>query len=304
MAEALPDGQELLAVADGLGGHAAGAVASALALETLVERLRAGDDLTDAVQGANRAVHGAGNRTAAYRGMGTTLVALLRADGGYRIANVGDSRAYRVAHDGIRQLTLDHSFVAEAERVGGLSSGDAVRSPWRNALTRALGTEPEVEVDVFGPFEAKDEPHVVVLCSDGVYKAVADDAIRECILVAEDAQTAASALTALALRNGSDDNMTVALMEVGSVCAGPETAAVANIPLRVWMRGRTTNGTPPPVDSSTPVATPDDAQPGSGVAMRHGWGPRKSARNPWADLVFLLVSGALLLGLGLYLASL
>jgi len=205
-------GAELVAIADGMGGHLAGEVASALALESLVASLEAGASLRDSVVAANARVHAESAAHPDRQGMGTTLVALLRDGDGYHIANVGDSRAYRVEAETILRLTDDHSFVAEALRDGSMSAEEAARSPWRNALTRAIGTDPSVQVDVFGPFEV-DAPHAVLLCTDGLYRAVDDDVIREYVLSVGELATVAETLAALAFRRGSDDNISVAVIE-------------------------------------------------------------------------------------------
>lgn len=213
----LPDGQHLLAVADGMGGHRSGEVASALALEVLEREVRAGRSLEDAVRAANSAVHGESERNPERAGMGTTLAAVLRSGNAYRIANVGDSRAYRVDHAGITRLTLDHSFAAEAARAGGLSPQEIAASPWRHALTRSLGTEPSVEVDVFGPFEVAGPPHAIFLCTDGVHGAVPDEAVWRTLLAASAPFDALMSLAALAVHRGSDDNLSLALVDFGGL---------------------------------------------------------------------------------------
>lgn len=213
----LPGGGEVMALADGMGGHAAGDLASATALDTLVQELRAGAELSQAVRNANSAVHETAARVSGSRGMGTTLVAVVRRGGTYHIANVGDSRAYRVDGAGIQQISHDHSFVAEAVRLGGLSPEEAARSPWRNTLTRSLGTSAEVEPDMFGPFASPGVPHLVLLCSDGVYKVLSNAAVWHIILSAEDASAAAGMLSAAAYQRGSSDNITAAVMEFGRV---------------------------------------------------------------------------------------
>ncbi|HEX5521589.1 MAG TPA: protein phosphatase 2C domain-containing protein [Longimicrobiaceae bacterium] len=219
LATALPDGRFLLAVADGMGGHSAGEIASALAIETLHARVRAGDGLRAAFSAANAAVYREAAARPSARGMGTTLVALLQAGATFEIANVGDSRGYRVSEAGARSLTLDHSFVAEAVRSGSMSAAQAADSPWRNALTRAIGTEAVVQVDVFGPFPARDG-EAVVLCSDGLYKSIKDDMIAEYLLATEDAEAAVQSLAALAFRRGSDDNISIAIAEYGELVRG------------------------------------------------------------------------------------
>lgn len=222
LAVRLADGRELVAVADGMGGHSAGEIASQRALETLWTRLKAGAALRVAVADANAAVHAEAAANPAWNGMGTTLVAMLRAGSSYEIANVGDSRAYRITTDTVAQITTDHSFVAEATREAQLAAHDIARSRWRNALTRALGTDAAVEVDCFGPFDA-DEPHAVLLCSDGLYRSVSDDVLRQHVGSTTDPWEAARALTAAAYRNGSADNISAAVILMGRVDA---TAAV------------------------------------------------------------------------------
>ena len=204
-------GTELIAVADGMGGHAAGDVASNRALQVLHSAIASGDDLPTAVRLANAAVHDEALTRPECRGMGTTLVAALQQDGRYTVANVGDSRAYRVDDMGIRQLTEDNSFIAEAVRSGKLTAEEAEQSLWRNAVTRCLGAEPELEVDTYGPFEAVD-PHTLLLCTDGVYRAISPEAMRRYVIEASDAASAVHAITQAAFEAGSEDNISVALI--------------------------------------------------------------------------------------------
>lgn len=216
----LPDGRELIAVADGMGGHQAGEVASKRALETLVTALRIGHTLSEAFAAANDAVYQAAQHNADWTGMGTTLVALLRSDRSYEIANVGDSRAYRITGVGIQQVTRDHCLLAEAVAAGG-ASADAVRnSRWKNALTRSLGADADVKVDLFGPFDLR-MPHTVLLCTDGLHGVVPDATIRTCLTETPEGEEAALRLTEEAYRQGSSDNITVAVMSFGDVARRP-----------------------------------------------------------------------------------
>lgn len=214
LAVRLADGRELVAVADGMGGHSAGEVASRTALETVWARLRDGVDLRGAVTAANATIHAAAATNPAWSGMGTTLVAMLRSGSSYEIANVGDSRAYRITAAAVSQITADHSFMAEALRESGNVSDEIVQSRWRNALTRSLGTDAEVDVDVFGPFEIR-EPHTVLLCTDGLHRSVSDDVLRQHVAGSEDAWTVARDLAAEAYRNGSSDNISAAVVVFG-----------------------------------------------------------------------------------------
>ena len=208
------DGRELIAIADGMGGHQGGAVASQAALDALVEALGGGGNLRDGVIAANDAVYRAAQDNPSWTGMGTTLVALLRTGDQYTIANVGDSRAYVIKTDSIQQITADHSFVAEALRANQMSAEEARSSRWKNALTRAIGTDAQVEVDEFGPFEAQ-EAHSVVLCSDGLHGSVSDDGLQQCVVHNRDVWAAAMCLADEAFRNGSKDNISVVVVRFG-----------------------------------------------------------------------------------------
>ena len=233
------DGRELIAVADGMGGHQGGAVAAQMALDTLVEVLQAGRSLRDAMVAANAAVYRRAQEDPALSGMGTTLVALLRTDDSYIIGNVGDSRAYSVSDDGIQQITADHSFLAEALRANQMSAEEAKQSRWRNALTRAIGTDADVEVDEFGPFDAKPA-HSVILCSDGLHGSVSNDGMQQCVVQNRDVWAAAMCLTDEAFRNGSKDNISVAVLRFGerikvNVSGGATEARHAPMSLRLMV---------------------------------------------------------------------
>jgi PPM family protein phosphatase len=212
--ETLPGGAELVVVADGMGGHSGGEVASSHALATLRAALTTDDDLVNAVRAANAAVYQKANASTDLQGMGTTLVGLFRRGRDYFIVNVGDSRAYRVDAAGIRQLTDDHSFIADAIRSGRFSIEEAEKSPWRNAVTRSVGTDPDLEVDCFGPFDA-NEAHAVVLCTDGVYRTLSDNDLQRMIISAPRPDEAVRAVVTAAFESGSDDNISVALVQFG-----------------------------------------------------------------------------------------
>lgn len=207
--------RELLALADGMGGRAGGEVASATALRALEAGLRVGAELEDAVVAANAAVRAAAEDDPALSGMGTTLVALLRAGRSYHLCNVGDSRAYRVTRQAAVAVTRDHSFVAEAVASGHMTQEQAEKSPWRNVVTRSLGPEPIVQVDRFGPFAVAPIPHAMVLSSDGLHKFVPAEAIRDAVCDAATAEAAAEALLTLALDAGSDDNVSIVVRDFG-----------------------------------------------------------------------------------------
>ena len=223
LSETLPDGRTLMAVADGMGGHAAGEVASALALETLSDAVQQGQALDDAFRLANQRVH-LKARDPGKQGMGTTLVAMLLDGDSYQIANVGDSRCYLVDGDGARRITEDHSFVTEAIKRG-QSEEQAMASQWKDVLTRCIGTEPEVEVDLFGPFPV-DPNTAILLCSDGLYKVLSDADLSSMFAKSGGPRGAAQSLVANAYEAGSDDNISVAIAEFGEVPRDRQTGTV------------------------------------------------------------------------------
>ncbi|MGH2632942.1 MAG: protein phosphatase 2C domain-containing protein, partial [Tepidiformaceae bacterium] len=174
-------------VADGMGGLAQGEVASGLALETAVKYLREvqswddpGGVLHAAFLAANAAVfeRGTSSGELTQSGMGTTLVAVLaeEASGRYWVGNVGDSRAYLLSPMGVRQITHDHSLVADRVRLGELTEEEARTARHRNVITRAIGVERLVEPEIMGPAQFH-ESESVLLCSDGLHGMVTDDEI-------------------------------------------------------------------------------------------------------------------------------
>ena len=217
LAEMLADGRVLIAVADGMGGHAAGEVASRLALDTLVQEVRSGRRLDEAFRLANERVHRMAMEPGK-NGMGTTLVAVLVDGTDFWVANVGDSRVYMIGQRGIRRLTEDHSFVAEAMKRG-QSEAEAMATPWKDALTRSIGIEADVEADVTGPHRLEQDV-AFLICSDGLYKSLSDDEIRDLFMTSGGVDGAAQSLVAAAFDAGSDDNISVAIAEYGEVPRG------------------------------------------------------------------------------------
>ncbi len=205
----LPGGRELAAVCDGMGSHTEGGLASHVALEALVTALSEGSPLVDAVEKANHAVLEAAGKSPDRNGMGTTLVAMLRDGEGYEIANVGDSRAYRVDASGITQVTRDHSFLAEAMQAGRMSEEEAQQSPWKNAVTRSLGADAVVQVDVFGRYDAS-RAGLIILCTDGVHGVLEATDVLDIVKRTQDVRDLARTLGEQALINGGEDNVAVA----------------------------------------------------------------------------------------------
>lgn len=210
-----PRGAWLMAVADGMGGHAAGAYASQRTLEVVQSAISGGEGISTAVQRANEVLNDEAKRPG-FRGMGTTLVGLVAADDSFTVFNVGDSRAYRITEESIQKITDDHSFVAEAVRSGTMTEEAAVASEWGNMITRSLGTGDAVDVDVFGPF-TPTASEIILLCSDGLYKSVPDRLILDVVRGTANLEEASQALVNVAFRRGSDDNISVVLLEFGSM---------------------------------------------------------------------------------------
>jgi len=207
----------LFAVADGMGGAQAGEVASGLAAGALEESL-AGDGgerrVVELIQEANRRVHHRATTDAATAGMGTTITAaLVEPDGRVVFGHVGDSRAYLLRDDKLEQLTDDHTLVAELVRRGELSPGEAEVHPQRSVITRALGTDPDVDVDTFA-VEARPGD-IYLICSDGLSSMVAFREIEEILRHHRaDLAGASKALIHAANRGGGEDNITAVLFAV------------------------------------------------------------------------------------------
>jgi len=208
----------LFLVADGMGGHVAGQVASQLAVRTAVAALEALDDaalplsrrLQRCVVAANQGILDTAEAKPELRGMGTTLVALLAGGGRLALAHVGDSRAYLSRGGRLHQLTDDHTLVGELLRRGELSRDDAGTHPQRHVLTRALGAARRVEADF-----AELTPQVgdvILLCSDGLTQHVSDEELAEQTGGNEPLNRVCDRLIALANERGGSDNITVTLV--------------------------------------------------------------------------------------------
>jgi len=206
----LPNGGMAAIVCDGMGGNLAGDYASAHAADSLAEALRDGREPVAAIEEINARLHHQSCRDASKAGMGTTLVVAIAAEGTCTFFNVGDSRGYLNDPDlGLIQVTRDHSYVEAAVDAGELTREQAETSRYRNALTRALATEPQVNIDISGPHRMRSGA-VVLLCTDGIYR-VLDEAMMEGRLDIEP-ENAASRLAVDACTRGSDDNVTAAVL--------------------------------------------------------------------------------------------
>jgi len=222
---------DLWAVADGMGGHSGGEVASQIACDTLGRAYadQTVDGLIEAVEQANSAVYRAGHDNPDLTGMGTTVVALAavrhEGDDVLAIANVGDSRCYRYADGELDQVTTDHSLVADLVRDGSLSPEEAAVHPQRNIVTRVLGVYDSVPVDVFA-VDPRDGDRYV-LCSDGLFNEVPEPAIAAVLRRERDPDAAARHLVHLAVEGGGRDNVTVVVVDVVDDGGRASTASAA-----------------------------------------------------------------------------
>ncbi len=204
-------GLRLFAVADGMGGHQAGEVASTTAIEALRASIAAGRPLDDAIVEANRAVYEKAGTDDAFTGMGTTLTAIaVGSERAVVVGHVGDSRAY-LARDGtLEQITEDHSLVEEMVREGRITEDQALVHPQRSIITRALGIDAEIDVDLY-PVELQAEDRILI-CSDGLTDMLRRSDIARILRQEADPQRAADALADAANANGGIDNVTAVVI--------------------------------------------------------------------------------------------
>ncbi|MGH9588604.1 MAG: Stp1/IreP family PP2C-type Ser/Thr phosphatase [Acidobacteriaceae bacterium] len=208
-------------VCDGMGGAAAGEVASRIAVDTVIERLcttTSTEDrrraLTESIAAANHLVHARSASDRSLQGMGTTLVALAVQDNSALIGHVGDSRCYLFRAGQLTRQTNDHSLVDEQVRLGHMTPEDAERSPLKNVITRAIGTQPSVEPELS---ELTIQPgDTFLLCSDGLIREVPDDQIVAILSRIASLDDHCRQLIDAANRAGSHDNVTVILVRASS----------------------------------------------------------------------------------------
>lgn len=212
----------LYIVADGMGGHKAGEVASSLAIKSCCDYLASDkanggeilDTLIDSVRYANVCVYGAGREDNRLSNMGTTFVGCCVCSAAVYIAHVGDSRLYRIGRDCIEQITSDHSFVAEMVKAGKLTPEEAENHPDRNIITRAVGTNESVKVDGIVLNAAKDD--IILICSDGLNTMLTDEEILGIISDTElNLNEKLTKLVDCANANGGRDNISVILIDLG-----------------------------------------------------------------------------------------
>ncbi|CEG26774.1 Stp1/IreP family PP2C-type Ser/Thr phosphatase [Bacillus sp. B-jedd] len=222
------DGSRLAIVADGMGGHRAGDVASGMALEEMKKfwESSSGIHLPDQAENwlkehislVNDSLFKHARANEECDGMGTTIVAAVMLEDSATIANIGDSRCYILNESGFRKITEDHSLVNELLRSGQITKEDAENHPRKNVLLRALGTEEKVAMDISTiMFEEGD---LLLLCSDGLSNKVSESEMAEVLKSGGDLEQKASRLVSLANEYGGEDNITLAIVEFSGVSEG------------------------------------------------------------------------------------
>lgn len=212
----------LFVVADGLGGHNAGEVASFLAVDnirdhitkyisTKMEEQLVKGIIYEAFNKANKNIYAHARENLFCDGMGTTTTLALKIDSTLYIGHVGDSRAYIIRDDDIRQITLDHSLVAELVRSGSITETQAVEYPWKNIITRALGTDTNIKADIFTTSFLPSD--ILVLCTDGLSNFVDECEIKKVVLEIEDSNKVCERLISMANKRGGYDNVTVLVVK-------------------------------------------------------------------------------------------
>ncbi|HSK16990.1 MAG TPA: Stp1/IreP family PP2C-type Ser/Thr phosphatase [Gaiellaceae bacterium] len=302
----------LFAVADGMGGAQAGEVASRLAAAAFREYHEADSEGPEArvraiIQEANRRIYERARSDSEASGMGTTITAALVGADGVTIGHVGDSRAYRIREGRLEQLTDDHSLVADLMRGGRLTQEEAEAHPQRSVITRALGTDPDVDVDTLSVEAAAGD--LFLLCSDGLTTMVPDEAILRTVEEASTLDDAALALLRAANKGGGEDNITVVLfrLEAGAdaeetlVAPGARTdeeAVEDEDTLTDLSPVATAVATAPAPAGAEPEAEPEQIPEPAWRPRPRRTGPRWGRRILWALLAVGFV--ALVLGGALY----
>jgi protein phosphatase len=224
------DGAAVLVVADGMGGHLAGEVASAIAIDVLQRELTSvadgpGEALKAAIERANLEIWQESERDQEKAGMGSTIVAAIVLDGQAYLANAGDSPAYLIRGGQTEQVTRDHGLVAEQVEAGIIREEDAEKHPYRHILTRCLGVEEHVDVELYPPRELQ-AGDLLVLCSDGLTEHVKRREVAA-LVTGADSTEVAQGLVDVANQRGGHDNITVVVARVGE----PTAAEPPVIPL-------------------------------------------------------------------------
>ena len=208
----IDDGASLYAIADGMGGHAAGDVASQTAIAAFSAAFHETRSVLAAMKSANRAVHERSAREPEHSGMGTTLTGLHIFGNTAFVAHVGDSRLYRLHDAALEQLTTDHTVAQDMIDQGTLNKHDAMRHPLSSMLKRSLGLRPDVDVDVFQTEIVTGD--IFMLCSDGLTGMVTDEDLCAMLLEPKKMEASAAELVKAANMRGGLDNITVVLIRI------------------------------------------------------------------------------------------
>lgn len=283
----------LFAVADGMGGHIAGDVASATAVEMISERAdeempHTTAELAAIVRGANAAIWEKAQSDPSLKGMGTTCTLALLEDHELHIAHVGDSRAYLYRGSELSQVTEDHTLVSRMVREGRLKPEEAERHPQRSIITRALGVDADVDVDELSV--AIEEGDRFLLCSDGLTSMIGFDDLLDVLSTQGDPDAAANELVNRALEAGGEDNVTVVLIDLtdGSVAPPAPSSEPAPVPTP-------RENTEPDADRAPAVDTGVHQVPPMPIES-HDEAPRK--RRRWTGAIVTLLLLLLLAGGG------
>jgi protein phosphatase len=285
----------LFAVADGMGGAQAGEVASKLAAAALEDTdhglLRGEEGVVALIQEANRRVYERSNEDPTASGMGTTMTLALVEDSVVRIGHVGDSRAYLIRDGKMEQLTEDHSLVNELMKSGKLSAKEAETHPQRSVITRALGTDPDVDVDTYSLDTRPGD--LFLLCSDGLTSMVPEETILDVLeRHRNDLDLAVRKLIDAANKGGGEDNITVIAFEIGDEdleATRPMRAAADSGP----DDEDTLDGIPAPVD--TMIVRPEEIE-----GFQRAGAPEELPIGPRLRLIWTMV---LLFGLAVGLLA-
>ena len=295
--------EPLFVVADGMGGHVAGDVASRLAVKTIGESIDDGtsqpEQLAEAVKGANSAIWEKAHSDPSLQGMGTTCTLVFLKDDEIHVAHVGDSRAYLLREGDLQQITEDHTLVGRMVKEGRLRPEEAEHHPQRSIITRALGVDGHVEVDV-SSFPVREGDRVLI-CSDGLTSMVDAESIRGVLASKDDPQAAVEELIDRANAAGGEDNITAVVLSFdGSASVPgaaarqdtlPQTGATPDVALR-------TEAVQPGARSHDVTGTFDVE------ALKATAGPRKSRKSrpilvTLVLIVLVLVAGALIFKYGI-----
>jgi len=310
-------GPRLLAIADGMGGHAAGEVASAVAISAIApldrQNLISDDDmlnaLADAVASARATLHDMSISDPAVEGMGTTLTAMLWAGARVAVCHIGDSRAYLLRDGDLYQITRDHTLIQSLVDEGRLSPAAAANHPQRSLIMRALQGSTDADPDLAMHDALLGDRYL--LCSDGLTDVVGDEAVHQILSTLADAEDAVNQLIALAIRNGGPDNITCIVADVVDPATSPVRAttdarlagAAAGGDISALLRAA--SGSAPGASGEDP-----DAAPHASLNGHRGRGTAKNSdedaddfdepRRRWPLVTSILVVLVVLLAAGLY----